>query len=690
MKKFNKTMAVILVFVLLFGTIVVSGVQNIESNENKDIYLSLKDLPQNIYTTVVDSIEEKYSVDDIRIVKSNSLHDIEIDYPDGNATSISFAVPIKYIDLKGSSSFIDTSFQKTTDTNKQKSGFNYQNVANSFNVYFSAKSSVGFNFNDDFEFSVLSAEKNKSEVKEDEFGNGKIIYDDAFGSETSLEYINTTRGLKSNIIIDSKKSSNEYCFKFTSKQYLPILSADKRSIQIVENKNLDVVKYYLPEIYMYDSSNETHISDSCFYDIVKINDCTYTIKIVVSKDYLYDSNTVYPITIDPSIVATQTTSNIEDSFTSEGQPSTNYGDNSYMRIGYYAYHTSSKHKMYSYIKFKTLPFYKSYISKFSITSAYLKLYLASGTTTAATGKIYRAKKNWSEDSITWNNQPNSFELTATSSHNDCQYYNFKITSIAKKWYDRAGNYGVKVTYNDLTHNDFNLIHAADGSLEKAPKLTINYKKAQKNVYTNTNQITNNSSYNREVASEYAEKYGEYNSTDIWDTPSYKSTSTAPSNWIDGGNNCTNFVSQCLHEGGMLFLGNLKNNNAHWYYDTVLGCYQSSHTWGGASNFYNHWGHDSSGQAGQRTYITVRYETVQDALYDWSYIRETFEEGDVIQHINGEGNIHHSMILYSANKATGEFLYAQHSGNHINLNLLEKLKTWNEEQSSSSVILHRMK
>ena len=121
----------------------------------------------------------------------------------------------------------------------------------------------------------------------------------------------------------------------------------------------------------------------------------------------------------------------------------------------------------------------------------------------------------------------------------------------------------------------------------------------------------------------------------------------------------------------------------------MGCYQASYSWGGATTFYKHWGYDESGQIPQRTYITVRYETVQDALYDWSYIRETFTAGDVIQHINSNGEIHHSMIMYQADKDSGAFLFAQHTNNQINLNLLTKLQEWNDEQSSS-VIFHRMK
>ncbi len=66
-------------------------------------------------------------------------------------------------------------------------------------------------------------------------------------------------------------------------------------------------------------------------------------------------------------------------------------------------------------------------------------------------------------------------------------------------------------------------------------------------------------------------------------------------WSGGtGNNrrtwqdCANFVSQCLSAGGAaqikngLILPHQKTGN--WYYNNS----KPSHTWGGASNFFNHW------------------------------------------------------------------------------------------------------
>ncbi len=50
------------------------------------------------------------------------------------------------------------------------------------------------------------------------------------------------------------------------------------------------------------------------------------------------------------------------------------------------------------------------------------------------------------------------------------------------------------------------------------------------------------------------------------------------------NDCTNFVSQCLKEGGMKHRSGVYTSTSAWFYNNT----KPSHTWGGANNFYKHW------------------------------------------------------------------------------------------------------
>ena len=667
--------------------------------------LTIDELPTNIKYLIENSFD-KTSSKDVKIIPSNSLFELNLIHSDGTGTTQLYGAPVSYL-ADGKYNFIDTSIVRTENKSEIANGYTYKNSSNSFSVLFSNNSNQGINVNQAFTISAISSNKsnikNEAVVTKDEHFDGKIIYPEAFGENTILEYINVPRGIKSNIIITNKIASNSFSFVFNSKTHIPVLSSDKKTVNIVQIKDASKVDFCLPEMYAYDSflstigdeySNQEkqnkHFTEDCYYDVLKNEDESYVITIEISKSFLENPKTIFPVTIDPSVVVEKTVNNIEDTFVSQGAPTTNYGSNAYLRFGYYNYHTSSNHKMFTYIRFKNLPTNNS-ISSYSIKNAYLRVNFVSGTTTSYEGKVYRVKaNNWNESTLTWNNQPYGYDCGTTSSHNNCSYYNFNITKIVKGWYNGDyPNYGVDLTYSNETHYDYNLLHSSDGTLANSPTLTINYNVAQKTTYTNSGQASANSSYNRKTAAEYAEEYGEYASTNVWDTPSYKSAKTAPSNvfGLFGGSDCTNFVSQCLHEGGMIYLGNTKESNASWYYSTTLGLYQAAYPWGGAPNFYKHWGHDDSNIATQRSYITVVYDSLQDALYDWTYIKNTFSRGDVIQLIYSDG-IGHTMILYN----TSEMLYAQHSSNKIEQSLESKLQSWLNDSDSDvvGIILHRIK
>ena len=85
-------------------------------------------------------------------------------------------------------------------------------------------------------------------------------------------------------------------------------------------------------------------------------------------------------------------------------------------------------------------------------------------------------------------------------------------------------------------------------------------------------------------------YAEYNGMDTSrnDYNSLDSGRSGQSDPARGWSDCADFVSQCLAAGGVpqiksgLILPHQKTGN--WYYNDD----KPSHTWGGASNFYNHW------------------------------------------------------------------------------------------------------
>ena len=203
----------------------------------------------------------------------------------------------------------------------------------------------------------------------------------------------------------------------------------------------------------------------------------------------------------------------------------------------------------------------------------------------------------------------------------------------------------------------------------------------KHTYTNSGH--ENAGYNRANVKTYAENYATYASGQFLDTPNYVSTKHSKAGYLgDGdGNNCTNFVSQCLKAGGMADKGgsSTRTESTAWFYDTYLTLYYASYTWGGAPNFAQHWGHNDKGVGNQRAYMTVFYPSAQHALNDWNYIESTFSAGDVIQIANDTG-IYHTLIIHN----TANMYYAQHTGNKKEQSLRTLL-----ENSNGKFIFHKI-
>lgn len=192
----------------------------------------------------------------------------------------------------------------------------------------------------------------------------------------------------------------------------------------------------------------------------------------------------------------------------------------------------------------------------------------------------------------------------------------------------------------------------------------------RNIVTNSD-LSVNSGYNRENAASYAE-----------------SCALSPNALYEdlGGQNCTNFVSQCLYYGGLEMITNGgawgiadKQDTYNWFYYQGSGLIYAddwvSHSFTSASAFYEHWGPPN-----MRAYQVISYETGEDALNDIDFLINYLTKGDVIQLKDDTGDIYHTMIVYEdnvecdgahyevdftcPNNGKKEILYAQNADPHL--------------------------
>jgi hypothetical protein len=123
----------------------------------------------------------------------------------------------------------------------------------------------------------------------------------------------------------------------------------------------------------------------------------------------------------------------------------------------------------------------------------------------------------------------------------------------------------------------------------------------------------------------------------------------------GDNDCTNFVSQCLFQGGWSTVGTVldRSNSRSWFYGLLPRL--CSYSWGGADNWatfaYNYSG---------------RVRPISGGANNMS-------AGDVLQFdFQRNGVIDHTQICTGVKILTGEPLMTQHSNDYVNRPLSEIL------------------
>lgn len=191
-------------------------------------------------------------------------------------------------------------------------------------------------------------------------------------------------------------------------------------------------------------------------------------------------------------------------------------------------------------------------------------------------------------------------------------------------------------------------------------------KRDKYILTYTNS-PNTTTYSPSKAGRYALIHG---------------TSPNFDDYPDTGSNCCNFVSQCIHTGGVNFnpisptaLITSKTDLNNWFTTKIVGSqFWTSETWSSSTSFYEHM------TIKQEPYRIIRYQSAWDALCDYNYLVSNLTMGDVWQFGNMD-YLEHSMAIYNKTECSGthnsvsqyvcpnqgneELIYAQNSSDYIN-------------------------
>uniref|UniRef100_UPI00398992A9 DNRLRE domain-containing protein n=1 Tax=Clostridium thailandense TaxID=2794346 RepID=UPI00398992A9 len=291
-----------------------------------------------------------------------------------------------------------------------------------------------------------------------------------------LQYNISSEMLKENFIIKNKVNNPILTFNLEVKNLIPVIQQDN-SIIFYDDQNTSEVIFKIDPPNMYDS---TMSSSKNIKMTLNQQNKNYILTLIPDNSWINDTQRLYPIIIDPTIKTAQETNSIVDSYVSLNYPTTNYKNETILKVG----NGNTTGITRSFIKF-SLPTDKLKAGDLVI-GARLNLKMALDNYDKRQINVYKVTQDWSSGSITWANSPSVEE----GKIQDYQVINgalgswvsWDITKLVKEWISTGINYGVtlrnsneSVGYNQFYSSDVSDYDEAGNNISVVrPVITIDY------------------------------------------------------------------------------------------------------------------------------------------------------------------------------------------------------------------------
>ncbi len=457
--------------------------------------------------------------------QEDDLNTIIFQNRDGTKTMYWFDQPVKYVDENG----------EVKDKNNELTelGNDYTNAENDINSFFPKKihknKGVVLRYNDiEIEIAPLingsSGASRQTGHNKDGKATDVVEYPNVFDKNISVRYTPTFEGFKEDIILKENVGINEFSFKIktgglsliqdegiyyladplTGEKIIQIgdiviydskSAVDANGVVDTETETVDEpVKEEPPELteeeakalYFPEESPVPMYTHRYLVKTVK-EDSEYIITIVVDKAYLENADTVYPVTIDPSLT-------LQSSFSQDATIYSNYrvneGYTPNMFVGNYsARYGGTCGVARSLVKFPGL-FSNSTFKNLSSDRISKVLYIPRDTMCEGDPvwiNCYSMTQNWSEDTVKCNSSIwNAYDRSLLD--DNCVYYNngtdskgtgtghwypFNITKAVKDW--KNGKYGGIINHYGI------MLKASNESNAAKTFATNNYSSLSPNV-----------------------------------------------------------------------------------------------------------------------------------------------------------------------------------------------------------------
>ena len=430
MKK--KILSLIIAIILSISSIVISNNIVFGAAVDNTVSSIANEIPNVI------SLDADVELNHIKRISSaeKSLNEICFENEDGSITSYMFNYPVKYLDKQGN--IVD----KSNDIAETEDGFEsrYNNIKTTFGNALTDGISITYN---DIRLKMIPIKnvsrisffnelfQPKAKLQEDE-NCDKIIY--KVNNKTQYEYTLTAMGIKEDIVLNAYDGQNIFEFNLYTNGYKLIKNENG---QLVICNESNEVKALIGEILVFSADEKNNTTGN--YQIETIEDNSiYKLSVIIDDAYLQDENTIYPVTIDPTIEVKSGSGAIQD-VTINSTESSN-GSSGSLFVGKRATYGISRILM----RFPGLNL-SNIASASNITSAYVSIRDLMCESESMTVYCHTfTGTTWNESSASWSNtSPNSYVSSALSSKNisytngassePTHRYSFNITNAVKGW-----------------------------------------------------------------------------------------------------------------------------------------------------------------------------------------------------------------------------------------------------------------
>jgi len=308
-----------------------------------------------------------------------------------------------------------------------------------------------------------------------QMADNSIDYVNFFGKGTILRYTPMLSGMKEDIILAKYTGQNSFTFLLETNGLN--LYQDQGRYYLAESQDVEAA-FYLGQIDVYDAIGRPDLGTMTAETIVPGQ--RYRLTVSADEEFLTDPETVYPVTIDPTLTvrdSEEVRGTLEDTPVFSNYPIRNFGNYTFNSMGYVEGFGTAM----TAVRLTGLLADTNYaqLTADQLNSVTFHIKSAGGSYANISVHALTENSTWTEMGLTWNTlgaySTNSY---ATQAMGNVLWDAFNITNLAKEWKNGTQNPQCGfVLISDSTTIRTATYGGEYGTIDYRPYVVVNYSNA---------------------------------------------------------------------------------------------------------------------------------------------------------------------------------------------------------------------